>query len=54
MFSIIIKEIVEFIDEVCMNIYKYIFIDKECMNIYKYKYRFKLLFWSMVLMYVIL
>lgn len=52
MFSIIIKEIVEFIDEVCMNIYKYIFIDKECMIIYKY--RFKLLFWSMVLMYVIL
>lgn len=54
MFGIIIKEIGEFIDEVCMNIYKYIFIDEECMNIYKYKYRFKLLFWRMVLMYVIL
>lgn len=39
-FSIIIKEIVEFIDEVCMNIYKY-------------KYRFKLPFLSTVLMHVI-
>lgn len=39
-FGIIIKEIVEFIDEVCMNIYKY-------------KYRFKLPFWSTVLMHVI-